>query len=68
MEKLYQLNRPTLSVDIKTMETVTIPDGAIVAVGDERDDRMVNVIWHGKILMMFRQDMMRGKEVAEVPG
>jgi hypothetical protein len=29
---------------------------------------MVNVIWHGKILMMFRQDVMRGKEVAEVPG
>ena len=54
MEKLYRLNRPTLSVDTKTLETVTIPQGELVAVGDEREDRMVNVTWNGRTLMMFR--------------
>jgi hypothetical protein len=63
MEKLYRLNRPTLSVDTKTLETVTIPQGELVAVGDEREDRMVNVTWNGRTLMMFRQDVMRGKIV-----
>jgi hypothetical protein len=66
MEKLYRLNRPTLSVNTKTLETITLAEGEVIAVGDERDDRMVNVTWHDKSLMMFRQDVMRCKEVTGV--
>jgi hypothetical protein len=63
--KLYRLNRPTWSVDVEAAITVRIPEGEIIEAVEEarEDNRIINVAWKGKTLLMFRQDM--GKEIGE---
>lgn len=64
--KRYRLTRPTLSIDLKTAWSILIPEGEIVEVLDTRptDQRMVNVAWNGRRVMMFHF-ALRAVEVAE---
>jgi hypothetical protein len=57
----YRLNTPTLAI-VKVdghNSPVTIPHGAVVKVsaGPLHGDRLVDVIWDGKTIMMFTTDI-----------
>ena len=65
----FRLKTPTLgtiSSDDGHRVAVTIPQNAIVTVfnGPLDDNRMVDVLWEGKPIMMFTQDLRnRGERV-----
>jgi hypothetical protein len=68
----FELTAPTLILDIsnsKHVATITVPVGAILKVvsgpSSERD-RMVEVMWEGRLVMMFAIDLtVRGREIAD---
>ena len=69
-DKSFRLNTPTLGIlSIGTdgnRTPVTIPLHAIVTVigGPLDGDRLIDVLWEGKTIMMFTQDIRtRGVEI-----
>jgi hypothetical protein len=64
---MYRLSKTTLSVDLGSTKAVMIPEGEIIKVGDRTppDQRMMTVVWKGRDLMIFRQDLRRAQPVAE---
>ncbi len=68
--KRFRLKTSTLSIEGMngTRTAVTLPAGAIVKVvsGPTPGDRLVDVLWEGKMVEMFAIDLhMRGIEVRE---
>jgi hypothetical protein len=69
--KKFKLERPTLAIDGVNgkRQTSFLPAGAIIKVvsGPTSDgDRMVDVLWDGKIFTMFAVDVnVRGNEVRD---
>jgi hypothetical protein len=65
--KFYRLIRPTLSIDLNTRQTITIPAAEIIEVigGRIPDQRMLDIRWKGQVLMMFVEDVKRCKEVVD---
>ena len=59
--KRYRLNTPTLAiVKIEGQQSpVTVPSGSVVKVvdGPLNDNRLVDVNWEGKTVMMFTTDI-----------
>ena len=64
---MYRLNKTTLSVDLGSTQAVMIPEGEVITVGNRTppDQRMMTVVWRGRDLMIFRQDLRRAQIVAE---
>ncbi len=66
--KRFRLRTPTIGVD-KTGESkiaVTIPAGVTIEIvrGTSPNDSMVDVVWNGRTMVMFIQDIQeRGEEV-----
>jgi hypothetical protein len=64
--KSFRITTPTLAILSPHRDghriPITIPRNAVVTVEEEIDgDRLVDVLWNGKTLMMFTQDIrMRG--------
>jgi len=64
---MYRLSKTTLSVDLGSTQAVMIPEGEVITVGNRTppDQRMMTVVWRGRDLMIFRQDLRRAQIVAE---
>ena len=68
----YRLDTPTLAI-LATPDghgiPVTIPGGAVLTVvGLANYDRMIDVFWDGKIVMIFTQDLRtRGVQIDSAP-
>ena len=68
--KRYRLNTPTLAIMVHDGQhsSVTVPAGDIVQVTDGPldENRLVEVEWEGKVLLMFAVDLReRGEPVDE---
>lgn len=69
--KRFRLKRKTLAVGAKegAKTAIYIPEHAIIAVKSgptKTDSRMVEVLWDGRLLTMFVEDIeQRGEEVSE---
>ena len=68
--KRFELCRPTIAID--TVEgkrlAVTVPAGVIIKVvsGPRHGDRMVDVLWEGRLVVMFEVDVnVRGAEIRD---
>ena len=67
----FKLERPTLAIDSANdkRQSSYVPAGAIIKVvsGPTSDgDRMVDVLWNGKVVTMFAIDVnVRGTEVLD---
>lgn len=61
MGNLYFLVNEILAVDLENTKPVTIPKGETVEFIAARppDDRLVNVAWRGRTLMIFHRDLLR---------
>jgi hypothetical protein len=58
--KVYEIDTPTLAIECRDdgrKETVTIPRESVVTLPAETDDTLVNVVWEGRTVMMFTQDL-----------
>lgn len=57
----YKIVTPTLGIlsEAGNRSSVTIPSGAVIELASDRinGDRMVDVLWEGKALLMFVQDL-----------
>jgi hypothetical protein len=56
----FRFTIATLSVDPETKKTVLIPKGEIVKISNirsEHETRMVGVVWNGRILLLFAEDI-----------
>lgn len=64
MGNLYLLVKEVLAVDLDTTKALTIPEGETVEFIAPRppDDRLINVAWRGKTLMIFHRDLLRSSE------
>jgi hypothetical protein len=64
---MYRLSKTTLSVDLGSTKAVMIPEGEVIQVGDRKplDHRMMTVVWKGRDLMIFRQDLRRAQIIPE---
>ena len=68
----YRLNQPILSIhsdDHGTRIPLTVPPGAVVVVtnGPLDGQRMVDVQWDGKIVMMFTVDLRARATLTSMP-
>jgi hypothetical protein len=68
--KRYRLNTPTLAIMVHDGQhsSVTVPAGDVVKVtsGPLDENRLVEVEWKGKVLLMFAIDLReRGEPVDE---
>jgi hypothetical protein len=64
----YRFNSPTLALLEEEGRHVarTVPAGAVVEVdGTFERDKLVEVLWDGKRVMMFAQDLKSRAELAE---
>lgn len=66
----FRLNRPTLAINgVDRRQTSFVPAGAIIQVVSgptSESDRMVDVLWDGKLVTMFAVDVnVRGTEVLD---
>jgi len=64
----YRIGRPTLALILEDERhvSITIPEGATVTIDGEtfNGDKLINVSWDGKVVMMFTQDLRsRGKKI-----
>jgi late competence protein required for DNA uptake (superfamily II DNA/RNA helicase) len=67
----YRLNIPTLAIIKQDGHNapITIPSGAVVKItsGPLDGDRLIDVIWDGKVAMMFTTDILeRGVRLEEL--
>ncbi len=69
--KKFRLERSTLALDVVDghRRTLAIPVGEIIEVVSgptSQEDRMVDVLWQGRVLTMFALDVdVSGTEIAE---
>ena len=69
--KKFKLERSTLAIDVVDghRRTLAIPAGEIVEVvsgPNSQPDRMVDVLWQGRVLTMFALDVdVRGTEITD---
>jgi len=69
--KKFKLERSTVALDVVDghRRTLAIPAGEIVEVvsgPNSQPDRMVDVLWQGRVLTMFALDVdVRGTEIPE---
>jgi hypothetical protein len=68
--KRFELSVPTLALDTVDGKrvAVTIPGGDIIKVvsGPRHGDRMVDVLWEGRVVVMFESDVsVRGTEITD---
>jgi len=66
--KQFELNTPTVAIDTVEGKHVAavVPAGSVIKVasGPTPGDRMVDVLWEGRMVMMFAIDVdVRGTEV-----
>lgn len=71
-EALYSLKADTLSVYPRpdgTKESVYVPAGAIISVGERNSDMgpFVEVHWNDKTVLMFPQDLVERAEALPKP-
>jgi hypothetical protein len=61
MGDLYFLVKDVLAVDLDSTEALTIPKGETIEFVAARppDERLVDVVWRGKTLMIFHRDLLR---------
>lgn len=70
--KLFKLETPTMAIETVSGKrvAVTVPAGEIIKVisGPRHGDRMMDVFWDGRVVMMFAVDIQeRGTEIAGKP-
>jgi hypothetical protein len=68
--KRFTLARPTIAIDIADDKraAVTIPAEALIEViaGTRSEDSMIDVLWKGRVLLMFAVDIEeRGTGITE---
>jgi len=68
--KRFKLSAPTLALDTVDGKriAVNVPGGDIIKVvsGPRHGDRMVDVLWEGRIVVMFADDVdVRGIEIRD---
>ena len=67
--KTYQISYPTLALFEENRHHVahTVPAGATITIEDEafNGEKLVSVIWDGKEVMMFVQDLRERAEQVE---
>ena len=68
--KRFKLGTPIVAVETVDGKdvAVTIPSEAIIKVisGPRHGNRMMDVLWNGRVIMMFEVDVEeRGREIAE---
>jgi len=69
--KKFKLDRTTLALDVVEgrRRTVAVPAGEIIKIVDgptSNQDRMVDILWQGRVLTMFALDVdARGTEISE---
>jgi hypothetical protein len=65
----YRLNKATLAILVRNGEkaAVTIPLGGTVTVSEDtlKGERLIEVIWNGKIAMLFSQDLRARGELVD---
>lgn len=65
----YRITKPTIALFEEDGRHVTsmIPEGAIIAIDSETFDgnKLVNVLWDEKRVMMFTQDLRRRGELLD---
>jgi len=58
--KVYEIDTPTLAIvhrENGRSETVTVPRESVVTLAAETDDTLVSVVWEGRTVLMFTQDL-----------
>jgi hypothetical protein len=63
-----RLTKATIAVATATRIAESIPNGEIIEICHEPDEgsRMIDVLWEGRPMMMFIQDLLdRGEEVLD---
>jgi len=67
---VYEIDTPTLAIECLEngrKETVTVPRESVVTLAAEIDGTLVNVVWEGRTVMMFTQDVrVRGHLVDSI--
>ena len=68
--KRFELSKSTLAIDSVEGRrvAVTVPAGEIIKVvaGPRHGDRMVDVLWEGRVVVMFEIDVnLRGTEITD---
>jgi hypothetical protein len=61
MQGTYRLSKPTIAIDRRGDEThcYQVPEGVLVVInGTHRQGRLVEVLYSGRALLMFEQDLL----------
>lgn len=65
----FRLTAPTLAIVEADRSTVTIPDGAVLAVlEDVSSSPFVRVTWTGRTVLMFAVDLKERGEIVRTAG
>ena len=65
----FRLNKPTIALFFEEGRQVarTIPQGAVVQVNTTEGNKLIEVVWEGRTVLMFAQDLRaRGERITGV--